>query len=348
MNGWPAIEHRYSQALAKLDAAFANIVRRENRAVVVDDRNMNSLGVHKLLENYYKPNPTEIDEINRLRSVRGADMGEARSKMSYFHKIDDATFSENFDEISVVEVQKYDFALAVDDILHSRHGVYPIGHPEFLVGSRSITVDRYPVPGSEKVHPVGSIDRLRFNRCTGKLCLVELKSPESGGLLNKSIPMRSLYLKQKAAKQLTFYAYIFLAMCRECGVDFTPANIELYIIVANQSRKTVAIWKMKHYRPDLFLGGIWEASHWNGFIGGDNPRLVTTIAQPSPILKNPCSVCHNAEGIVQTPTDPVIFFCGKCIPCMNPLCDATAEGHDSYERYFCSENCKREFYRNRS
>lgn len=329
---WVAVEQHFTQNLAKLDLAYAQLLRRSNHAITVVDPKVRSLGVHRLIQNYYRPSPAEQEQLRLLESQRG-DVGAELSKMAYRPGIDDDCYAQFFHGIAEYTVQKSDFAMSIDDCLRGEFDIHGIGPAEFMVGSPSILIDELPQPNATKVHPVGAIDRLRFNRRSQKLCLLELKSPEFGEKFNRSVTMRALHLKQTVAKQLTFYAWLFLAMCQECGVDFTPQNIELYIVIANRGRKQVAIWRMD-YSPQTFLGGVWESARWHGFLG-EPPHLY--VAAPR------CSRCNQRPAAVRSERDPRQAFCVGCVPCVTG-CGRLAARPDNTQRWFCSEACWRVYY----
>jgi hypothetical protein len=330
MSDWASTEQRFNQQLARLDRAYAQLLRRNNHAITVNNPKVRSLGVHRLIQNYYKPSPAEQEQLRVLESQRG-DVGAELSKMAYRPGIDDDCYAQFFHGIAEYTVQKADFAMSIDDTLREQFDIHGIGQAEMMVGSPSIFIDELPQAGSAQVHPVGAIDRLRYNRRSQKLCLVELKSPEFGEKFNRSVTMRSLHLKQTVAKQLTFYAWLFLAMCQESGVDFTPLNIELYIVIANRGRKQVAIWRMD-YSPHTFLGGVWESQRWHGFLPGH-----LHVAGPV------CTRCKKGAAVVQSENDPSQLLCIDCIPCATG-CGQMAKRSDAMDRYFCSAECWRRYY----
>jgi hypothetical protein len=332
---WTQAEARISAQIAQLDVAYAQVLKRSNGAVTVADPQHRSLGIHRLIQNYYRPSPGEQEQLRILESRRG-DVDQELGKLCYKPGIDDDCFANFFHCMNESTVQKYDFFMAMDNIFREQLNIHGIGKSEFMVGSSSIFVDERPVPGSMRVHPVGAIDGMRFNRQTQKLCLLEVKSPEFGENFSKTISMRSLHLKQKVAKQLTFYAWLFFEMAAECGIGFNPSNVELYIVIGNRGRKQVAVWRMD-YSPQTFLGGVWESRHWHAFISPDPAQNHLFRAAP------PCSRCRQRPASVRSATDPNTLLCPACITCAGG-CGKNGRVMDKNQRYFCSEDCFKKYY----
>ena len=332
---WTEAEARITAQLAQLDVAYAQVLRRSNGAVTVADPNHRSLGVHRLIQNYYKPSPGETEQLRILESQRG-DVDKELGRLAYKPGIDDACFNNFFHSMSEAKVQKYDFFMAMDNIFREQLNIHGIGKAEFMVGSSSIFIDERPVPGAMRVHPVGAIDGMRFNRRSRKLCLLEVKSPEFGENFSKTVSMRSLHLKQTVAKQLTFYAWLFFEMASECGIDFTPSNVELYIVIGNRGRKQVAVWRLD-YSPQTFLGGVWESQHWHAFLSPDLAQNHLFRAAPT------CSRCRQRPATARSATDPSLLLCPGCITCAN-RCGNQGRVADKNQRYFCSPECFKSYY----
>lgn len=318
--------------LQTIQAHFLTTVRRQNKAVIVADGS-SSLGAHRLNQHYYRPSPGELAQLETLQAG-GKDLGDALRKMVYPHAIDDYTFNEQFITLFDERIEKFDFATALYDMLYERNRLELMGLSEFLVGSPNIWIREFPSPTAKKVHPVGSIDRLLYNPNTGKLCIMELKAPEIGENFRSDLSSRSLHLKQIIPKQVTLYAWLLLKMAEECGVPLTKDDIELYIGVANSKRKRVATWKLTSYNPKLFLGGVWESSHWHSMLDYLEPR--DEVA---------CSFCKVRQATNRTAAEPFLYFCDYCLPCMNE-CGKLAEyelADESGKLYFCSETCMKTF-----
>jgi hypothetical protein len=252
---------RFDEFQLKLNAVrayFEGKLIHNNDAVIVKSDTRQSIGVTRLLTNYYRPS---AEESARLSSA--ADVGKERSFAAFRHSIDNESFAKNFSTLVDEErYQSYDSAMTVDDALFARQQLVPIGSKEYALGSPSVVAREQPRHDADYKHVTGSIDRLRYNTRTGRLALIELKSGQTRAPYMK---MRSLYLKEKHCKQLTLYAYLLLIMAAEASVAIAPQDLELIIVGWDTCKHTLSVWKM-NYDPQTFLGSRWAASHWYGLL----------------------------------------------------------------------------------
>jgi hypothetical protein len=253
---------RYDEFEEKLGAIrrhFESTVVHQNGAVIVRNKQgRHSIGVTRILTNYYKPSEEELSRINKAE-----DQGRELNFAAFKHGIDRETFNNKFHTVVDEErFEHYDSSMTVDDKLFEKHNLIPIGQAEFALGTPSLAVREKPSTQAELKHITGSIDRLRYNKRTAKLALIELKSGSTKAAYMK---MRSLYLKEKHCKQLTLYAFILQVMALEAGVRITQEDIELIVIGWDNSKRTVSVWQMQ-YDPQTFLGSRWAGERWFGIV----------------------------------------------------------------------------------
>lgn len=253
---------RYTEFQDKLKAIrehFEGVVVHNNGAVIVRGHaGRQSIGVTRTLTNYYKPSDEDLTKINKAE-----DQGRERNFAAFKHSVDRETFNNKFQ--TVVDEEKfehYDHSMTVDDKLFENHDLIPIGPPEYALGSPSLVVRETPSSDALAKYIVGSIDRLRYNKRTAKLVLLELKSGQTRAAY---MAMRTLYLKEKHCKQLTFYAFILQVMALEAGVKITQEDLELIVVGVDTSKRTVSVWQMQ-YDPKTFLGSHWAGERWIGIV----------------------------------------------------------------------------------
>jgi hypothetical protein len=253
---------RYTEFQEKLQTIrehYEGVIVHHNGAVIVrGNGDRQSIGVTRVLTNYYKPSDEELTKINNAE-----DQGRERNFAAFKTSIDRETFNNKFH--TVVDEEKfehYDHSMTVDDKLFENHDLIPIGPAEYTLGTPSLVVREHPRADAAVKYIVGSIDRLRYNKRTAKLVLLELKSGQTRAAY---MAMRTLYLKEKHCKQLTFYAFILQVMALEAGVKITQEDIELIVVGVDTSKRTVSVWQMQ-YDPKTFLGGVWAGERWCGIV----------------------------------------------------------------------------------
>jgi hypothetical protein len=310
--------------LASIAKHFERTVRRYNSAVIVaypdaaPDRR-SSIGVHRLLCNYYKPN---ADEQQKLAAA--PDAGKERSAQAFRHSIDKPTFREKFAHlIPAMTYESYDETLAAANMLSEHCKMIPLGPAEFILGSRQIMVREFPYDGASWVHLTGAIDATFYNLSTHKLVLVELKSsfPQNNA---RFFSMETLFLKEQHAKQLTLYARLLLLMAQEARVPLSSDDLELCILANNKSRHQISAWRMA-YDPVTFLGSAWSP-HWH------------PIELQLPLS---CAFCGRFDELQQTRSTPVIVVCRPCFT--ERRCACGQLGRFKSQRtgaYVCNRRCK--------
>lgn len=301
----------FERKLSRIKKHFENAVVHQNGAVIVRNRTARqSIGVTRLLNNYYRPSEEELTRINKAE-----DQGREISFAAWKHSVDKETYAAKFR--ALVDEQRfeyYDSGMTVDDALLQKAGLVAIGQPEFALGSPSLVVREHPDPSSTLKHLVGSIDRHRYNKRHAKLVFVELKS---GKTRAPYMNMRSLYLKEKHAKQLTLYAFIFQIMAMEAGVKITADDMELIIIGYDTVKSCVSVWQMQ-YDPQTFLGSHWSTDHWHGIIDMGCLQRLT--------LDSKCCIpnCNN-KALYQSQLRPELRYCSnKCREWPHCLCGKPA------------------------
>jgi len=313
----------FEQKLSKIRTHFQGSVMHNNGAVIVRNRNgRQSIGVTRLLNNYYRPSEEELTRINKSE-----DQGREISFAAWKHSVDKETCAAKFR--TLVDEQRfeyYDSGMTVDDALLEHAGLVPIGKPEFALGSPSLVAREQPSSSATLKHLVGSIDRHRYNKRRAKLVFVELKS---GNTKAPYMTMRALYLKEKHAKQLTLYAFIFQIMAMEAGVKITADDIELIIIGYDTVKRAVSVWEMQ-YDPKTFLGSYWATEHWHGLIDMNCLMRLT--------LDSLCCVpgCRK-KALYQSQSRPDLRYCSdKCREWPHCDCGKPAECRsNSTGKYLC-------------
>lgn len=298
---------RYDEFAGKLKqiaAQFEHTVRRYNDAVVVyypyERIGKRSVGVNRLITNYYRPSAVEEREINAA-----ADPGKVRSFAAFKHAIDAATFRAKFACLSEKKYEGFSEASVAANHLKSL-SVLPLYDAEFKLGSRNITVREQPLESAEWVHLTGSIDHLYYNSASAKLVLVEEKSGYGGaGDKTRFMNMQSLYLKEHHAKQLTFYAYLLLEMAKEAGVVLCADDLELLLVANNKQKHVFAVWRMQ-YDVRTFLGGVWAAERWCGILDAGHIAVSLELSAPC------CRFCGSAANLARTKEAPVWIVCSDC------------------------------------
>ena len=314
---------RYAEFENKLSAIrehFEARLGRQNGAVIVRNSKHQSIGVTRLLSNYYKPSAEEFARINRAE-----DAGRERTFSAFKAGIDKETFGAKFR--TIVDEQRfehYDSSMTVDDSLFEHQGLVPIDRAEYLLGSPSLVVRELPSVDAALKHLTGSIDRLRYNKRTGRLALIELKSGQTRAPYMK---MRALYLKEKHCKQLTLYAFMLRIMASEANISLEPNDIELFIIGYDSAKHCVSVWQMQ-YDPQTFLGSVWAGERWAGII--DTGLLARLTLNEHCCIPN----CTN-RAMLRSKLHPDQVYCSQACrekphcPCGKP---AT---HRNSQRYFC-------------
>jgi hypothetical protein len=323
----------WSDVLTKIRSHFASTVERYNDAVIVSygpaekSQYHRSMGVTRLLANYYRPSLEEQKEI-----AAAADKGKALSFAAFKHCIDKDTFEARFNKLAETKYETYDDAIVAMNELN-RVGMIAMGAPEFMLGSRNIFVREEPREGAEWLHLTGSIDMICYNKNTGRPVLVELKSGFTSSTSNaKFMSMQALHLKEKHCKQLCLYAKLFIAMAAEIGVTVLPTDLELVIVANNKGKRTLAIWQMA-FDPQTFLGSIWARDRWHGIV--DSGALFFKVQQSGP----KCSVCKGEADILKTKSLPIIFICVKCKNANLCRCGKLARLKSKTHGKICSLQC---------
>jgi hypothetical protein len=327
----------WSDLLTKVQTHFRNTVQRYNGAVIVyypakeRTQHHRTIGVTRLLANYYRPSAEEEAKINAA-----VDKGKELGFFAFRHCIDKYTFEARFRKLAETKYETYDDTIVAMNALKEVNMI-AIGSPEFLLGSRNIFVKEEPREGAEWLHLTGSIDMLCYNTLTGKLALVELKS-SSGFTSNNSnakfMSMQTLHLKEKHCKQLCLYTKLFIAMAAEIGIVVPPADLELVIIANNKTKHKLAIWEMP-YDPITFLGSVWARDRWYGIT--DTGALFFKVQDIAPR----CSVCKGDADILKTKSLPIIFICIKCKNANLCKCGKLARLKSKTHGKICSANCPR-------
>lgn len=330
---------RYTEWSDKLDAIrkhFALTVQRYNDAVIVyytqaeklaAQNYRRSLGVTRFLANYYKPSSAEQAEI-----AAATDKGKALSFAAFKHSIDKPTFEARFALVSESRYESFEDTIVGMNELN-RADVVPLGPPEFMLGSRNIIAKEEPRESADWVHLTGSIDAIGYNKVTGKLVLVELKSGFTSATSNaKFMSMQTLHLKEKHCKQLCLYARMLTAMAVEIGIVIAPTDLELLIVANNKSKHLLSIWRMV-YDPETFLGSTWAGERWVGIL--DSGMLRTAVAPHFPS----CAACGRQADIIKTKSLPIVFLCKPCFNANRCHCGKLARVKTKAGLRLCSRTC---------
>lgn len=333
---------RYEEFLGKLQqiaAHFAPTVKRYNDAVVVwadptaphQRRLPRSIGVNRLLANYYRPS---IEEQAAIRAAK--DPGKELSFAAFRHTIDAPTYERKFKLLSEVRYESHDDAMVATNQLNAAN-IVAIGLPEFMLGSRLILAREFPEANAEWLHLTGSIDSICYNRALGRLVLVELKSGYTT-VNTKFHSMHTLHLKEKHCKQLCLYAEMLLAMAAEAGVALCGDDLQLVVVANNKSKRMLTIWDMQ-YDPQTFLCGTWAADRWHGLLDLGHVRFeIYALRQQQPTCRV-CGITKPGE-MIKTRTEPVWIFCQPCFEVSRCACGRVAriQSRKTGER-LCGRDC---------
>jgi len=333
---------RYEEFLGKLQqiaAHFAPTVKRYNDAVVVwadptapGRRLSRSIGVTRLLANYYRPS---IEEQTAIRTAK--DPGKELGFAAFRHAIDAATFERKFRLLAETRYETYDDAMVATNQLNAA-GIVALGLPELMLGSRLILAREFPEASAEWLHLTGSIDSVCYNRALGKLVLVELKSGFTS-TNTKFHSMQTLHLKEKHCKQLCLYAEMLLAMAVEANVSLSGVDLQLVVVANNKSKHMLSIWEMQ-YDPQTFLCGTWATDRWHGLL--DLGHIRFEVYDQLRAQQPACRVCGLTKPgeMLQTRTEPVWIFCQPCFEEHRCACGRVAriQNKKTGER-LCSRDC---------
>jgi len=319
---------RLAEFKAKLTALrewSSGFLERYNGAVRV--RSMGAyrcIGVTTLLTNYYIPSAEDQVEI-----AKGDDRGKALGFAAFKPNIDKDTYSAYFTQLDDQPYEGFDSGRCVGSHL-ANVGITLAGLQEFMVGSRLLVARETPAPDAPLSYLVGAIDEICYNERTGKLVLLESKQSRSD---SKYIAMKTLFLKEKHCKQLSFYAMMFLFMCNEAGIDIKEEDIELVIVGQATTKRRVASWRFGFDRI-TFLGEQWASDRWHPILCRDPARnAIRRLDMQVPC----CSVCGGGGQLMQ---DCNRLYCSEACWAQRPICvscDQTASFYsDEYKMALCA------------
>lgn len=278
----------YAQCLRTVEERCHHFLKTNKGAVIVENSTRRSLGVTTILTNYYSPSEKECTELDEAE-----DRGSALNFIAFKPTLDAETYNEFVEELGERRfTDTHGSYVELDSLFHA-NGMVPAYEGEFKLGSNLICCRDRPSGDAEIVHLTGAIDMIKYNRRTGKLVLVELKT---GNTSRAFFTMKQLFVKQKHVRQLQSYAYLLRNMFQICGVPFKSNNFELVIAGVDNSVRKVALWSVR-YEPTRFLG---EDERWQPLI-----RNIFRLSGDS----LPCSQCA-APATHQWQRDTRVFFCG--------------------------------------
>jgi len=298
---------------------ISQFVERRNGAIVVKNSDYVSIGVTRILSNYYKPSGKQIGMLENAH-----DKGKEKNFLSTWPSINEETYRKKCSNPSEVrhDGTKHDMQTMLDQLLVNNNIIsitneFPIGHIQLLVREEPTEKCR-----SKLMHATGAIDSIKYNTVTNKLLFVELKT---GATKHPYMDMKTLYLKEKHVKQLTFYVMMFLHIAKIHNIQLNENDVELMIIAEDETKKTICSWKIV-YDPTTFLGSSWQPQNWYGIIDNGNFGTVAPNSRSSP---------RQTERRIGNSTVNSQFACSYCgKPSM-------FEGKfGSIILYFCSTECK--------
>jgi len=245
-----------------------------------------SLGVHALLNNYYKLTPAQNELI-----VNAVDREIQLSDITFRPTISHELYASHFVALGEerLEHPDHDMYVALDNLLF-KHGLLPLGCNELVVGHPKLLCERSPT-NPENVHMVTAIDMPRFSSATGKAAVLELKTSNRADV---SYTLFEMFCKERTAKQIQLTAYLLRSMSAELHLPVHEAELELYLAGVDVYGKRCALWKID-YDPVLFLGDGME--NWHAHL----PRMRESLR---------CCMC-NKPAKSQSASDPTKYFCGN-------------------------------------
>ncbi len=324
--------------LSRIRAHFAGQLITYNHAIRLKpppgSRIKHSIGVTRLLDNYYKQSDEDRAQIQKAK-----DPGVELGLITWKSAIDQLTYQANFRSLTNNKYKAYEATLNTVTELGSAHMV-AIDKPEFRLGSPSMMVLETPNGGEEDWrYLVGAIDAFFYNYETGKLVICEAKSGFSEGPARSNSPvyMANKFLKEKHVKQLTLYTWILINMAEEAGVPISPDDLELAILADDRSRHISEIWTFA-YNPKTFLGSVWAFDRWYGLI--DTGLL---LYRRNTVLA--CHFCKTTENLVKTKSTPVKIVCRSCYSVNRCACGALVRYKYANKRV-CSRQCPKLYINN--
>ena len=333
-SNWSRFDH-WKTVLSTIRQHYAGMLQTYNHAVRLKpppgSTIKRSIGVTRVLDNYYKPSAEEQAKIAIAK-----DPGTELSTAAWRHSVDQMTYNANFVSLTNNHYFAYEATLnTVSELGKVR--MVAMDKPEFRLGSPSMIVLETPGGGAQDwMFLVGSIDMFFYNYGTGKLVICEAKSgfSEAPAHSNSKLYMVSKFLKEKHVKQLTLYAWMLINMSQEAGVPIDPTDIELVILADDRSKRRSEIW-LFGYHPKTFLGSVWAFDRWTGLI--DTGLLVH---QRQRTLK--CAFCETEDNLIKTKSKPVKFVCRQCYSINRCACGALVRFTYAGKRV-CGRQCPKLF-----
>jgi len=330
----------FHTALAQIKTRFAPLLQTQRGALSVKSEaaiefgggppvGLRSIGVSRLLSNYYRPSEKENEELAKL-----ADPLEKIDWFAYRHALDEDTRKAKVLKTVEQQFELYDENMIIDDVLANQFHMVPIGEPEFNLCLPTLQVREFPGSGVW-LHLVGRADRMRYNSRTRKLVIVELKTSAGKGK-SMFMKMSNQFLKEKHCKQLTFYAFMLLLMAADTRIKLTSNDIELLLIGCDRGKRTIAVWQLQ-YDPQTFLGENWASERWHPLLGSSDlrienphsgrkcgfedcrkPATLRSARHPDAIYcgelcaaRPHCCLCGNIPSLISPSTQRV--YCRSCV-----------------------------------
>ena len=318
----------FHDKLHKIAEITNKMIIRNNGAIIVSNTAYRSMGVTRMLANYYKPDEKQTQELNTSN-----DKGKSLAFMSQKYTVDKETYSNKFLSLSEKKFSdQHDSFVVVDEVFKNLNIISVHGN-EFQLGHKTLFIREYPNHKSQQYHLTGAIDYLKYNTLTGKLVIIELKTGKY-----PFGEMKSLYLKEKHVKQVQMYAWMLRYMSICANIPIRQEDIELMIVAVNDVKKMVSVWKVQ-YDPITFLGKYWN-NRWSGII--DTGFLFAVM----PISEEQQQQQQQQQQQLDNSFSTKSLKIKKCVICKNI---AVFEGKiGNMTLYFCSHDCKNKLQRHRS
>jgi DNA-binding CsgD family transcriptional regulator len=314
----------FSEQLLRIERHFAPYLRSDRKQVYLEGAPHHSLGVNRLLSNYYRLTPAQRSQL------ASAPQHHTTDDFAYRLPMPPDTVATHMSTLFETTHSRHDTILSAADLL-AQHHLMPIGTAEFRLGSPNISILRNPEsPGW--VCPVGAIDSFRYNTETHRLTVVELKTCHK---TKKPRSLAELFLRQKFCLQLTMYALLLRLMAEEAGCPLAVRDIDLLLVGHDSANNRIAAWRL-NYDPELLLGGRWQSEFWHAIFTPQRFAVQYSAARRCVIPG-----CERPASLVRS-SQPDVTFCGEeCARKLCCICHAVPQHYSNSEkRYYC-EKCVR-------
>lgn len=282
--------------LNSIKAYTSRFIAKSNDAIIIGNSQWRSLGVNRILINYFIPNDEELQTLSTAE-----DKDKQLNLMAWKKPLDKTVFSEFCHLIGERQFSgPHGYIVELDSLFGDNH-IISLNCNELPVGDASILALSNPTADPKDqtnwIHPTGAIDMTKYNRRTGKIVCIELKTG------NSYFPcgLQSRYLKEKHVKQLHFYAFMLLNIANNAGIKLSANQIELAFAAADTRMQRVALWSVA-YKPKFFLGSALGSTRWHSLIEGRIFRI--------PLAQIKCRMCSKPANC-QSKKEPQKFYCSE-------------------------------------